>query len=131
MSSMIPMNFYYISWVRCKRKFTRKVNLPKVRPHRTPLTSIFPLTTTPLIRCLLVWLQVLYLVLNVNNVLNNLIPYLIYQSQWSNTYIYILRSNMITETSLFDCLKLYFKEEEIDDTWKCELCNKISKPVKR
>lgn len=38
---------------------------------------------------------------------------------------------MITELTIYDCLKLYFKEEEIDDSWKCDLCKKTSKPVKR
>lgn len=39
--------------------------------------------------------------------------------------------SMSNETSLNDCLKLYFKEEDIDDNWKCDLCKKQSKPVKR
>lgn len=38
---------------------------------------------------------------------------------------------MMSEPSIYDCLKLYFKEEEIDDIWKCDLCKKSSKPVKR
>jgi ubiquitin C-terminal hydrolase len=30
-----------------------------------------------------------------------------------------------------ECIESYFKEEVIDDVWKCESCKRTSKPVKR
>lgn len=30
-----------------------------------------------------------------------------------------------------DCLKQHFKEEVINDTWKCDKCKKTNKSVKR
>ncbi|CAD8140325.1 unnamed protein product [Paramecium octaurelia] len=40
-------------------------------------------------------------------------------------------SKSYTGVDLMDCLKSYYREEVINDTWKCDKCKKANKSVKR
>ena len=121
LNNMTHMNSYCTSWVSCRKRLVQRLSFLSVRQleRRSVTTSRH---TTILLICYLQgnWLAV-YTAPNV--VLIRIV------STLPSTYSFLLRSTININTirssflsidcSLEECLNLYFKEEMIDDFWKC------------